>query len=98
MKAEFDFPLFSDLQLGPYGFPDGVGCLMAKKRECIRAAGMTHDEEEDFEQKLMSNCGGAKAYFKLTGICRDDNTVANRRKGYGALEKTIRELGYTIAA
>jgi len=95
MKDTFDFPVFSDLQLGPLGEINGCGCLETKRDEIIKNSDMGYEECERFDDLVIKKLGGRNNMISLTR-CSCPNTLANRRKAYRALETAIGKMGYDL--
>ncbi len=99
MKSTFDFPLFSDLKLGPLGVEGGgEGCMISKRNEIQTAAGMNWREQDAFRDsviRFVNRSGGAGSYGRLCDYTHR-NSLKDRKLAYRALEVCTERLGYEI--
>jgi len=93
VKVPFDFPVFSDIQLGESGDVEGKGCLITKLLEVSENAQSNHWKLRNRVVKEL----GEEQYWKLVDFdC--PNTIPNRRMAYNALVVATEDiLGVTIA-
>lgn len=91
MAEQVKFPLFKDLQLGPFRRNRSCGCLVFHGNRIDGTLGEYPNLGESVTRKIMD----MDRSEGLTHLCAR-NTLANRRRAYDMLKEAVTKSGYRI--